>query len=474
MRRRLFAGILVLGVGATGVAVAQSIVPEGAIGPDNHIQPSGRKLDPPGMLTKLGNHPGGGALTTDGRFMWTLSAGRGRNDIRIVDVSNGAVVQTIPMPGVDGGIAMAPDGRTAYVSGTPESSHKDQQSPAGTPGKGGDVLHVFRYDAATGQATRDGTIGVPPPSGTPVPQALGVPGGFPVGPTIPQNFPPTNTKPISWPRDIAVSGDGSRLLVALNLSDRAAVIDTKSRKVDYVKVGSFPYGAAVTPDGKRGFVSNEADGTVSAIDMDGKSKIKDVQVGTHLSHPEGMAMDPSGKRLYVAVAHQDLIAVVDTSSLKVERTLSVERPQGIGTEPTALASRALGLREARRAFDARTAVFCAFLSSQVFISENSSRILVSAYLDVVDFGRSRYVLEVSSPGLDRQLYKPRDYARFLGSLARVTYRMADGKKRTVVGRLQAFDPEPAPGVVTVVEEPAGEELSLRLEDIQLARLEIEL
>src|ERR1700712_3280784 len=28
---------------------------------------------------------------------------------------------------------------------------------------------------------------------------------------------------------------------------------------------------------------------------------------------------------------------------------------------------------------------------------------VSAYLDVVDFGRNRYVLEVSSPGLDRQL-----------------------------------------------------------------------
>src|SRR6185369_3709461 len=29
--------------------------------------------------------------------------------------------------------------------------------------------------------------------------------------------------------------------------------------------------------------------------------------------------------------------------------------------------------------------------------------LASAYLDVVDFGKSRYVLEVSSPGLDRQL-----------------------------------------------------------------------
>jgi ribosome maturation factor RimP len=102
---------------------------------------------------------------------------------------------------------------------------------------------------------------------------------------------------------------------------------------------------------------------------------------------------------------------------------------------------------------------------------------VSAYLDVVDFGKSRYVLEVSSPGLDRQLYGPRDYARFVGRLARVTYTTPDGKKRTVVGRLQAFHPESAPGTparVTLAEEPSGEELSLKLEDIKLARLEIEL
>jgi ribosome maturation factor RimP len=99
---------------------------------------------------------------------------------------------------------------------------------------------------------------------------------------------------------------------------------------------------------------------------------------------------------------------------------------------------------------------------------------VSAYLDVVDFGKSRYVLEVSSPGLDRQLYGPRDYARFVGRLARVTFADPEGKKRTVVGRLQAFDPEPAPGVATVVVEPKGEALSLKLTEIRLARLEIEL
>jgi len=106
---------------------------------------------------------------------------------------------------------------------------------------------------------------------------------------------------------------------------------------------------------------------------------------------------------------------------------------------------------------------------------------VSAYLDVVDFGKNRYVLEVSSPGLDRQLYGPRDYARFTGRLARVTYMTPEGKKRTVVARLKGFAPEPAPGVVTLAEgdsegdkEEKGTELSLRLDDIKMARLEIEI
>ena len=104
---------------------------------------------------------------------------------------------------------------------------------------------------------------------------------------------------------------------------------------------------------------------------------------------------------------------------------------------------------------------------------------VSALLDVLDFGTGRYVLEVSSPGLDRQLYKPRDYARFVGRLVRVTLEdPAAGKKKTVVGRLEAFDlPEGAPegdARVVVVEEPKGTRHEMSYRDIRQARLEIEL
>ncbi|HEX2254745.1 MAG TPA: ribosome maturation factor RimP [Thermoanaerobaculia bacterium] len=105
--------------------------------------------------------------------------------------------------------------------------------------------------------------------------------------------------------------------------------------------------------------------------------------------------------------------------------------------------------------------------------------LVSALLDVVDFGKDRYVLEVSSPGLDRQLYRPRDYERFTGQRVRVTFLEPDGGgKRTVVGRLERFRPVATQGQgaeggeITVVTDD-DERLELPLEQVQVARLEIE-
>ncbi len=96
----------------------------------------------------------------------------------------------------------------------------------------------------------------------------------------------------------------------------------------------------------------------------------------------------------------------------------------------------------------------------------------SALLDVLEFGSTRYVLEVSSPGLDRQLYRPRDYQRFVGSKARITYSSPEVRKRTLIARLEEFHSEPES--VTLLDEETGERTTLRLDQIQVARLEIEL
>jgi ribosome maturation factor RimP len=97
---------------------------------------------------------------------------------------------------------------------------------------------------------------------------------------------------------------------------------------------------------------------------------------------------------------------------------------------------------------------------------------VSALLDVAGFGSGRYLLEVSSPGLDRQLYGARDYARFVGRGLRVTFTAPqNGRRRTLRGRLEAY--RPVEDEVEVVEEETGERVIIPLKNISLARLLVE-
>jgi hypothetical protein len=132
-----------------------------------------------------------------------------------------------------------------------------------------------------------------------------------------------------------VSPDGRTLLVALGLADAAAIVDTGSRTVRYVATGSHPFGAAILPDGRTGLISNRGPGTVSVIDLPSGKKVKDIQVGPHLSHPEAIALDPAGRRAFVPLANDDAVAVIDTKTLTLERTLSTARSAGPGTAPVA-------------------------------------------------------------------------------------------------------------------------------------------
>src|SRR5438132_2951371 len=189
------------------VAAARALVPgsqDQAISPLTHVLENGRKLLPPGKLLRLGNFPGGGAVTADGRFYWTVSAGYRQNDVRIVSLRKGRVIQTIKIPGASGGVALDSVHRLAYVSGEPDTDISDAKMPANTPGENGDVVHVFSWSPRTGRAVRRRVVPIPPPGDAPTPQ----------------NFPPDPTASRrSWPFGLAVSKDGKTLLAALELGD---------------------------------------------------------------------------------------------------------------------------------------------------------------------------------------------------------------------------------------------------------------
>ena len=64
---------------------------------------------------------------------------------------------------------------------------------------------------------------------------------------------------------------------------------------------------------------------------------------------------------------------------------------------------------------------------------------LSAVLDVEDPIREAYVLEVSSPGLDRPLFRERDFEAHSGALVRVRLHRAVAGRRNFKGRLRSAE-----------------------------------
>ena len=107
-----------------------------------------------------------------------------------------------------------------------------------------------------------------------------------------------------------------------------------------------------------------------------------------------------------------------------------------------------------------------------------AHILIGHALDVEDPIPHAYVMEVSSPGLDRPIRSVTDYERFQGRLARFKLSKCVRGQAVVIGRIQKLE-----GGQVWIETPitsqkrrlreSTQQVALALDDIQEARLEVE-
>lgn len=167
------------------------------------------------------------------------------------------------------------------------------------------------------------------------------------------------------PCGVALSADDKTAYVCLSISNELAVVDLATMKVTAnVPVGVAPFGAVLSPDGRTAYVSNwggrqpkqgdhtalsagtptvinehgvASTGTVGVVDLRQGKMTREIAVGLH---PADMALDRTGKALYVANANSDTVSVIDTATATVTRTLS-SRPDA--TLPFGSASNALAL-----------------------------------------------------------------------------------------------------------------------------------
>ncbi len=255
--------------------------------------PTGVRLDAVGEAVELGSMPLNVVPALSGDKAVVVLGGWREQGIQVVDLKTRQVTQTLLQDGAFYGAAFSPDGGTLYVSG-------------------GNTDMLFLY------SWKDGTA------------------------TLKNKFEIAHAKTAdgtgtSYPAGVAVAPNGKFVYVAENVGNRLAVVDAVTGEIaQRFPTDKYPYGVILSSN-DRVFVSAWGGTTVSDFRVlpDGKlAYLGRIEVGRH---PSALAV--SGSRLYVALAGSDRVAIVDVRSCKVTGYIHDSAPGAPpeGSTPNALA-----------------------------------------------------------------------------------------------------------------------------------------
>jgi DNA-binding beta-propeller fold protein YncE len=261
---------------------------------------TGVRLDPFGKFIDLGSMPIGMAIAPEKDKLAVLLSGWREQGVQIVDLKSMQVTETLQQDAAFLGIAFSADGKHLYASGGNDDS-----------------ILCYKWDRNTATLERKIILGKPKPDKT----------------------------GSRYPAGIAVSRNGRFLYVVENVGDSLAVVDVESGEVvQRFPTDHYPYGIEVSGKGEV-YVSAWGGNTISSFRArdDGTLVYRGrITVGRH---PSALLANPSGTRLFVALAGSDQIAVIDTRASKVLRYLDDPAPGSPhqGSTPNALALSADGL-----------------------------------------------------------------------------------------------------------------------------------
>jgi len=132
---------------------------------------------------------------------------------------------------------------------------------------------------------------------------------------------------------VAVAPDGTRVYVG-NEPNTVSVISTATDTVvgSPIIVGLSPVGLAVTPDGRKVYVTANffPGGPVSVINT-GTGTVSTI---TGIDKPFGVVVSPDGRNVYVTDQTRASVVVIDAATDTIVRTISVgQGPFGVAIAP---------------------------------------------------------------------------------------------------------------------------------------------
>ena len=133
------------------------------------------------------------------------------------------------------------------------------------------------------------------------------------------------------PYGAVVSPDGSRAYVTSS-NNVVSVINTSTNTIiSTIPVGTSVVGICISPDGSNVYVANAGSANVSVINTATNTVSGVISTG---AEPYGLAVSPDGSRLYVCSASQDILWVINTATKATIASIPVGRePEQISVSP---------------------------------------------------------------------------------------------------------------------------------------------
>ena len=123
------------------------------------------------------------------------------------------------------------------------------------------------------------------------------------------------------PRNIVFVNGGSEFVVSDSTLGTLRFYSMKTLKlIDEVVIGPGAFGTAVSPDGRTMYVNNQAQSTVTIVDLVTR---KPTSVITGFAQPrQGIVVSPDGAYVYVTNFLGDKVSVVDTAAKRIVREIT--------------------------------------------------------------------------------------------------------------------------------------------------------